>query len=165
MIRMIPLPTEQERKHLRGHFGSRAISWLSCARAGSEVIYHRGLLLIDRLDNPALDIEAQVYYLAAQEGYAELMQLRFVPALYGGGCAYIARRTHKRMTEAREELFRNKVIEGVTDEQIENRPRIVRPARLRSKLGRFLPASAAVDATGTEGHVEETPRGESELEG
>jgi hypothetical protein len=107
MILNSPLPTEHERKRLRAHFASRAISWIKASAPGAENLYHRGLLLEDRLTNPALDIEAQVFYLAGQEGYADLVQMR----LDAGGCAYIARRSPKRMTEAREELFRIKFME------------------------------------------------------
>lgn len=100
------LPAGSERAVLNLHSATRAVSWLRNALPGAETIYHRGLLMLDRLTDPALDTEAKVYYLAAREGYAELKQTRSGP-----GSAYLVTRTDKRLTEAREELLRAKLLE------------------------------------------------------
>ncbi len=110
MIHSAPLPDKHERKAANAHFASRAISWIKVSKPGAETLYHRGFLLLDRITDPALDAEAKAYYLAQQEGYAELKQ-QYLKRLGPMNYAYLATRTSKRMTAGREELFRIKLLE------------------------------------------------------
>lgn len=128
-----PLPTMDQRRRILQHHASQAIAWLRSAKPGAEMDYHTGLLLVDRLSDPVLDIIAGVYYLAGQEGYAELKQLRLEV-----GCTYLATRTAKRMTDTREELFRIKLEKVDAKVESNNGARIAERGRKRSVTRRVL---------------------------
>lgn len=166
------LPDEDERRRFRQHCASRAISWLKVSRFGAEILYHRGFLLFDRLADDALEVEATTYYLAWLQGYAELKQRH----LGAGDYAYLATRSDKRMTEAREELFRIKLeklyarvpipdtqSESSKQRSIANRARIAERSSARSVVRRILQKAAADATGGARADAEDATSGAGEL--